>query len=393
MTITIAALQAEHHESGFAISHPSPRLSWRFGSTDTKDWTQESYTVTVKRNGKDEDYDVTSAESVLVPWPSKPLSSREIVKVQVKVTGNDGSSTQSPELTLEVGLLDRTEWKADMISMYAPRHPEETKPPFRLRRTFDVPNPGRARLYATAYGIYEVEINGKRIGDQVLAPGWQSYAHHLNYQTYDITAHLQAGTNTIGAYVGEGWYAGRLGRPGARNLWGDRPGFMAQVEVEGQVVVATDAEWAHFQGPVVTSEIYDGEVWDSRLDDPTWSTPGNTFVGHNYKAEVLPSPSAELVSSDAPPVRRVKELKAIEIIKTPSGKTVLDFGQNLVGWLRVEVNLPRTNGGEVTLRHAEVMENGELGTRPLRTAKATDKIILGESTKGWEPRFSFHGFR
>lgn len=229
--------------------------------------------------------------------------------------------------------------------------------------------------------MYECEINGKRVGDQVLAPGWTSYKYHLRYQVYDISPFLQQGENTITAYVGEGWYATRLGRPGKRNNWGSRLGFLGQLEADGEAEVLTDETWECIDGPIKNSEIYNGEVYDSKY--------------HESKAkispiEVLPFPEAQLIASDAPPVRRVKEVKAVELITSPSGKFILDFGQNLVGFLRIEKDL---KGKELLLRHAEVLEDGELGTRPLRTAGPNDKIILGGKTKGWEPKFTFHGFR
>jgi alpha-L-rhamnosidase len=234
--------------------------------------------------------------------------------------------------------------------------------------------------------LYEATLNGKRIGDQVLAPGWQSYNHYLAYQIYDVTDLLVSGTNVLGAYVGEGWYATRLGRPGERNLWGDRPSFLGQLEVDGNVVVKTDSSWVWADGPVITSEIYDGETVDTRLDNETW------WKAKGSPVEVLGKPKGKLVARDAPPVRRLLEVKPKEVITTKSGKKVLDFGQNLVGWVRIDKDFAAKEGS-IKIRHAEVMEHGELGVRPLRTAKATDEIILGGKTKGWEPKFTFHGFR
>lgn len=381
--MTIVSLQAEHHESGFGIAHPTPRLTWRFGSTTLKDWKQASYELVISRAGdhQAQHYSIKSEQSVLVSWPSKPIQSREIVLVKVRSIGTDGSTTNWAEITLEAALLDRGEWKAKFISGPA-QEVDAPKTPFRLRKIFVLKSaPVQARLYATALGVYECEINGKRVGDQVLAPGWTSYKYHLRYQVYDISPFLQQGENTITAYVGEGWYATRLGRPGKRNNWGSRLGFLGQLEADGEAEVLTDETWECIDGPIKNSEIYNGEVYDSKY--------------HESKAkispiEVLPFPEAQLIASDAPPVRRVKEVKAVELITSPSGKFILDFGQNLVGFLRIEKDL---KGKELLLRHAEVLEDGKLGTRPLRTAGPNDKIILGGKTKGWEPKFTFHGFR
>jgi alpha-L-rhamnosidase len=379
MAITIVALQAEHHENGFGIGHATPRLSWRFGKTTLKNWIQTSYEITIERDGKEEKYEVDGPDSILVPSPSTPLASRELARVKVTVTGSDGATATSPELIVEAGLLKRTDWKAQFISC-EPQAVDEPKKPFRLTKKF-TSNGTTGRIYATAFGVYQIEINGKVVGDHVLAPGWQSYKHHLNYQTYDISNLLKAGENTIQATVGEGWYAGRLGFGTRRNIFGDKIGFMGQVEVDGQVVLASDDTWDVSASPIVNSEIYNGETYDTTFTDS--STRG--------KAQILPFADAQLISTDAPPVRRIKAVKPIEVITTPSGKTVIDFGQNLVGWPRIERDIQGT--GDLVIRHAEVLEDGELGTRPLRGAKATTTVKLGGQTAGWEPTFTFFGFR
>ncbi|EKG12546.1 Bacterial alpha-L-rhamnosidase [Macrophomina phaseolina MS6] len=393
MTVQIAQLRAEHHHDGFGISTGSPRLSWRFASTAVKGWRQASYDLVIARGNNKEAYHVDSAENVLVPWPSAALSSRETAYIKVRATGKDGSETGWASLTIEAALLQRSDWIAKLISG-PPQPKDEPKSPFRLRKTFGLSkNVGVARLYATAHGLYQVQINGKVVGDEVLAPGWQSYHHRLHFQTYDITHLLKDGLNIIGAEIGEGWFAGRLGRPGVRNIWGDRLGFLAQLEIDGRIVCATDSSWEHLDNvPTLASEIYNGEVVDTTIGTPDWCT-ASPATETKASAEELPFPSAELIAPDVAPVRRVAELKPKEIITTTSGKKVLDFGQNLVGWLRIEIDIAGTQEEELLIRYAEVMEHDELGTRPLRTAKARDVIKLGGKTKGWEPKFTFHGFR
>ncbi|CAK7231032.1 hypothetical protein SBRCBS47491_007794 [Sporothrix bragantina] len=394
--ISIAELRAEHYESGFGIFHSTPRLSWRFAATTVHGWKQTSYEVVITRNGQVETYRTESSTSSLIPWPSTPLASREIAYVRVRATGTGGLQSNWAELTLEAALLQRDDWTAELIGGPSPVDVDAPIRPFCMRKTFNyVPDQGPARLYATAHGLYEAEINGQRVGDHLLAPGWQSYHHRLHYQTYDITALLRAGQNTIGVYVGEGWFAGRLGRPGTSNIWGDRLGFLGQLEVDGRVVCQTGSDWELLEGgPVLNSEIYNGEEYDSRLYDPSWSMVQSAVPNtRQHRVSVLPFPMAELIAPEAPPVRRIIEVQAKEIITTPSGKTVLDFGQNLAGWLRINVDLPGSPGSVMTIRHAEVLEHGELGTRPLRTAKATARIHLGGPTRGYEPRFTFYGFR
>ncbi|KAH7169892.1 bacterial alpha-L-rhamnosidase-domain-containing protein [Dactylonectria macrodidyma] len=390
MALSIAQLSVEHHHSGFAIFTPAPRLSWRFGSTTIKNWKQASYDIVIFRNGSEETYHVDSPESILVPWPASPLSSRERVTIRVRATGIDGSSTEWADLNVEVGLLDRVQWSAKLVGL--PGKGPESKKPFLLRKDFKYSGSGIARLYATAHGVYMVEINGKTVGDEILAPGWQAYNHRLHYQTYDITHLLQEGDNVIGAHIAEGWFATRLGRPGVPNHWGERLGFMAQVEIDGKVVCITDSSWQYLDGPLLASELYDGEVCDSNLLDSTWST---TTAKRSSKGPVeeLPQPVAKLIAPELAPIRCIMELRPKEIITTPKGKKILDFGQNFVGFLRVEKDIPGKSGDTLFIRHAEVMERGELGTRPLRSAKAEYTIKLGGPTKGLGAKFTFFGFR
>lgn len=388
--ISIAELKAEHYQTGFGIFHSTPRLSWRFAATSVPDWKQTAYEIVVKRSGRKESYQINSSESSLVPWPSSALSSREAAHVSVRAIGTNAIQSDWAELTLEATLLDRDDWKAALISG-PPQELDRPKKPFRMRKIF-LYEDGPARLYATAHGIYQVEINGQVVGDQVLSPGWQSYKHRLHYQTYDVTALLRPGRNIIGVYLGEGWFAGRLGRPGISNIWGHRLGFLAQLEASGQIICRTDDSWeVLLDGPVLSSEIYNGEVYDSRKQHEGWSTIDKTSTEASQTSEVLQFPTAKLIAPEVPPVRRILELKPREIITTPSGKKVLDFGQNLAGWLRINIDIPGTR--ILTIRHAEVLEHGELGLRPLRTAKAQTVIHLGGKTHGYEPRFTFYGFR
>lgn len=385
-SVQIDRLTAETHESGFGLGHSSPRLSWTFKGT-RRDWKQQAYHVIVTLTDHTAEYNIDSDRNVLVPWPGPALKSRERATVAVRAQGADKSWTQWQKLDIEAALLLRSDWTALPVSR-SPFKSKGAKDPFCLRKNFVLAHlPERARAYVTAHGIYELEVNGKRVSDQVLSPGWTSYDHQLTYQTYDITPLLVTGNNTIGAHIGEGWYAGRLGRPGTYENYGDRPSLLAQVEYDGQIALTTDDTWEWLESPIVASGIYDGEVYDSRLDD--WALSGRA----QGQAQIVSPITAELVASDSPPVRRLMEIDAKEIITTRSGKTVVDFGQNLVGWVKVNTELQGVSGSQVVLKFAEVLEHGELGMRPLRDAKCTDTIVLGGSTAGWEPKFTFHGFR
>lgn len=199
--------------------------------------------------------------------------------------GRDGSHTSWASLVIEAALLERSEWVARLISGPFQRR-DKPKQPFRVRKSFSCSKAGSARLYATAHGMYQVEINGRVVGDELLAPGWQSYNNRLHYQTYDVTSYLVDGDNVVGAYIAEGWFAGRLGRPGASNIWGDRLSFLGQLEVDGQVVCASDSSWEWLGGPILGAEIYNGEIFDATLDDPSWSTTTSSATTNGLVQDV-----------------------------------------------------------------------------------------------------------
>jgi alpha-L-rhamnosidase len=391
----------EHHREPLGIGESAPRLSWRT-VTDAVDWRQAAHQMEITAADGTAVADtgrVESAESVLVPWPGPRLGSRERVGVRVRVwgAGDDEPSPWSGTTYAETGLLEPADWTARPVTPDHDAPAEEPLPVALLRRDFTLAGPvASARLHITAYGVYAAEINGEPVGDHVLAPGWTSYQHRLRYQTFDVTPLLRTGENTVGALLGEGWYTGRLGfHGGRRHIYGEHRVLLAQLEIvhaDGTTrTVRTDEHWRTTTGPVLRSEIYDGEAYDARRERPGWSTPGRDTSGWAPVRELL-SPGAELVAPTGPPVRCTQTVAPVEVITTPSGKTVLDFGQNLVGRLRVRVS--GAVGHEVTLRHAEVLEQGELSTRPLRFAAATDTYILrGRGAEVYEPHFTFHGFR
>jgi alpha-L-rhamnosidase len=241
---------------------------------------------------------------------------------------------------------------------------------FVVHTVFDLPSDAvSARLYATAHGVYEATINAQRVGDQVLAPGWTSYSHRLRYQTYDVTDHLKPGQNQIEVLLGNGWYRGRLGFRGERAKYGDRLALLAQLEVttaDGTVhTIATDESWSARESGVLADDLYDGQ----RTDRRERAHAGNGAV------ETVEGDLGRLVAADGPPVRVTEILPAVRVFSSPSGATLVDFGQNVVGWVRLRTR-GHAAGDEVVVRHAEVLEDGELGVRPLRTAKATDSYVL-----------------
>jgi alpha-L-rhamnosidase len=271
------------------------------------------------------------------------------------------------------------------------------EPVLLLRREFVLDQPVvRARLYATAQGVYEAELNGARVGNHVLAPGWTSYSHRLRYQTFDVTGLLSEGANALGVHLADGWFRGFIGFTGGRAYWGERTGLFAQLEIEhadgSRTTVVSDGSWRSTPAPTTRAGIYSGETFDARRELPGWSSAGFDDAAWT-PVEVGSLDVSTLVAPDGPPVRRIQVLPAVEVFRSPAGKVLVDFGQNLVGRLRF--SLPDAPAGtEITVRHAEVLEHGELGTRPLRKAQATDVVVLdGNGPRSWEPRFTFHGFR
>ncbi|KAI9778919.1 MAG: hypothetical protein M1816_003801 [Peltula sp. TS41687] len=260
--------------------------------------------------------------------------------------------------------------------------------PVAFKCNLRLPKPvSKAYLHVTAHGVYECSINGTVVGDHHLAPGWTSYSHRLLYQSLDATDLLWEGDNEIRVEVAEGWYCGRLGWGGGRwNNYGDRIGLMAELRVlhfDGEVTTcATGEAWKWSYSAILSAGIYDGEVYDAMMAS---SEPPR------YNVHCKPIKD-NLVRQESPPIRCILELKPEKILKSPSGKTILDLGQNMVGHIRARVNSPSATS--ITFKHAEALQDGELYTRALRTAKATDVLHYpGNLAVTWEPKFTYHGFR
>ncbi|KJQ53428.1 glycoside hydrolase family 78 protein [Microbacterium sp. SA39] len=399
MSIDVAAPTFEHHRHALGIGVPAPRISWK--TRAPAGWTQIAYELEVTRSGDVTTVSVEDSDSVLRDWPSAPLASRERAVVRVRVTGDDGSvSGWSEPAAVETGLLAPDDWSAMAVGANWNENPlSDERRPSVLRRDFSARGGlASARLYVTAHGVYEVEINGRRIGDDAMSPGWTPYRQKLRYYTYDVTDEISPGANAIGAWLGDGWYRGRMGwRGGFRNIFGTDLSLLAQLELryaDGTTeTIATDGDWRAAPSPILHSGNYDGETYDARIaaELPGWSRPGYDASGWSRVVAAHRDP-ATLTAPEGPPVRCTQEVAPVELLTTPSGRRVLDFGQNLVGRPRFRVS--GRAGDIVRFRTAEVLQKGEIYTRPLRDAKSTDAYILaGSGVEEWEPRFTFHGFR
>ncbi|MEU4674785.1 family 78 glycoside hydrolase catalytic domain [Amycolatopsis sp. NPDC023774] len=371
------------------VATASPRLSWTTVA-GTDNWVQASAEVELTLGTARTVATIEGDESVLLAWPFAPLQPRETAGVRVRVRGTDGSvSPWSAPTEVTAGFLDASEWRARFVG-------SGSDEPQLLRTRFEVRGPvRRAFLYTTAFGAYDVRLNGAAVDDAVLKPGWTSYQRRLLFDVTNVTAHLRQGANTVGIELAGGWYTEAFGfRDRARRFYEGNPAVAAQLVIEYEDgtadTVITDENWRWSFGPVVAASIYQGETYDARLSDPEWASPG----AYDTWSPVVPVevPDVRPEPRTSPPVRVIERREVVQVLTTPAGNTVLDFGQNLVGWVRIAVTGPR--GHTITLRHAEVLEHGELGTRPLRNAAATDRYTLrGDGEETWEPKWTFHGFR
>ena len=395
---TVARVVIDAPYTSNTVASPEPVIGW-VTQTDAANWRQASAELELVRADASESHAVDGRTSTQVAWPFAPLAARERVTLRVRVTGADGvTGPWSEPRPIVAGFLGDDEWIAAPIGLAAPGSVAQ---PAYLRREFDVRGEvASAILYATAIGSYQVALNGTDVDDQVMKPGWTPYNARTIHETTDVTRLLSIGRNAWGVRTAGAWGTERFGfRENARQVYGDQPRFAGQLLIEyadgGSEWVTTDASWHASTGPIVASGLYEGESHDARgeLQDAAgqgFAEPGYDAVGWTPVgiAPGIVAPEARV----SPFVRRIEEIAVQHVLTTPSGQTVLDFGQNLVGRLRIRVSGPA--GTEITLRHAEVLEHGELGTRPLRHAAATDHYTLaGSAVEEWEPEFTFHGFR
>lgn len=397
--IAVSAPVVEHRADALGIGAPRPRISWTIERAPSG-WQSSAYEVRMSGAGRPAVSSgwVSSGTQRLVEWPFESLRSREQVLIAVRVQDEDGRrSPWSSPTAVEAGLLETADWVARAVTPAGPVEDTDLRRPPLLRHEFELAErPVSARLYASAHGLVEPYLNGVRVGDEVLAPGWTVYPHRLVYATYDVTDLLKVGPNAIGAFLGDGWYRGRLGFDGgSRDIYGDRLALIAQLEVvlaDGtRRVIGTGPDWQAGVGPILSSGLYEGERHDARLDPAGWSVAG--FDDSTWSpVDVVERDPATLVAPEGPSIRCTQELEPESITRTARGTALVDFGQNLVGRVRITVDGPE--GTLIRLRHAEVLQDGDVYVRPLRGAQSVDEYTLGPGgPQEWEPRFTIHGFR
>jgi alpha-L-rhamnosidase len=385
------ALRFEHWPEAIpalGVGTGAPRLSW-ITPEAAPDFLQAAYEIEVDGDLGTRSYVVKSPDQVLVPWPAPALGSREAANVRVRVSDGQAWTDWGPAREVEAGLLEATDWIAQAISPVGLGALSMPAPI--VAASIDVPHViRRARLYVTAHGLHVPWINGQRVSEDLLAPGWTSYRRRLRYQTYDVTDLVRPGANELEVLIGNGWFRGRLGFAGARAVYGERLALLAQLEITttdgGRYVLATDDSWTSRESEILSDDIYDGQATDLRRRMHVADLPSSGV-------EIVPMDLGLLVAPEGPPVRVAEVVNAERVWSSPSGRTLVDFGQNVVGWVRLRVRhlLP---GAQVTVRHAEVLEDGELCLRVLRSAKATDSYwVSGHREEILEPLLTFHGFR
>ena len=399
---TVVALRCQLPDGLLAIGEERPRLSWRVAMPQ-RGANQRGYEIQVSATPAFEALlatsgHVTGEEQIGIPAPGEPLRSREVRYYRVRVLTDAGGGDWSGPLRVEAGLLHGSDWLAQAITLPGDPGMDAAAPAPCLRREFDLTGEVRhARLYVTSLGVHQLWINGARVGDQLLSPGWTTYRQRLLADTHDVTELLRPGANAVVAVLGDGWYRGRLGwePDGRRCHFGSRLGLVAQLEsvlADGRtVVVVSDSSWRASTAEIRAADLYDGAVVDLRERRPGWDRPG--FDDATWqRAEVVPFDPGVIEPRMSPPVREV-EARPARMSRREGSVTRLDGGQNLAGFVRLRVR--GTPDDRVTIRHAEVVEpDGALHTRSLRSARATDEYLLadGEETN-LEPPFTFHGFR
>ena len=429
-------LKCEYRVNPLGLDTPQPRLSWRLESAE-RGQRQTAYQVLAASSpklladGKADLWDsgkVSSAESVHVAYGGQPLCTGQRVYWQVRAWDREGQpSAYSAEAWWEMGLLKQADWQAVWITrpQAAPRSEEqmfEDDPAPLFRKEFALEKKlQRARVYVSGLGYYELRLNGQRVGDHVLDPGWTTYSKRVLYSTYDVTDQLKRGRNALGVILGNGWF-----NPLPLRLWDhvnprealtiDQPRLILQLVAEftdGTVqTIVTDKSWKVDNGPILRNSVYLGEVYDARKEQPGWDKPG--FSDSAWRPAVAATEAlGPLRAQDAPPIRVTRELKAVKLTEPKPGVHIFDLGQNFAGWVRLRVRGPA--GTRVRLRYGELLyPDGTLngmtsvcgqikgggpdyrydGKGMPKTAWQMDDYILkGESEEVYTPRFTFHGFR
>ncbi|HEX5153142.1 MAG TPA: family 78 glycoside hydrolase catalytic domain [Parafilimonas sp.] len=396
--LTVSNLLTENLIDPIGIDVLQPRFSWQLIS-DKRNTMQSAYEIKVMLNkqpvwssGK-----VMSDSSVHVVYKGGALQSGKKYTWQVRSwSNNNDASAWSAPVFFQTALLNVSDWKAKWIE---PGYNEDSvmRPSPLFRKEFtSTKKITNATAYITAHGLYEANINGTRVGDAYLTPGWTVYDKRLQYQVYDVTGLVKNGSNAIGVMLGSGWYRGIIGYENNINVYGKDIALLLQLAItysDGSTqLVTSDDTWKSSTGAIRYAEIYNGETIDMRLDKNGWM-----LAGYNDRdwsgVKVADFSLNNLLATYNEPVKKHETFKPVNIFTTPKGEKVIDFGQNLVGWVTIKA---KGNAGDsIKIFHAEVLDkNGNFYNDNLRAAKAEDVYVLKDNTEQiFEPHFTWHGFR
>lgn len=382
MSAAPSHLRVEHLDDPvLGLTVARPRLSWRLPDGAAR---QDAYEVDAGAAGSTR---VDADRSVLVPWPFEALRSRQPIEWRVRVWTDLGVSEWSAPMRFEMGLLDPADWVARWVSPHEdPSGPDVDRPPHLLRHEFHLAGgTAGARLYATAHGIYESFLNGERVGDLELTPGFTDYDHRLQVQTYDVADLLVEGTNRWEVVLSDGWYRGRHGTSQRANNYGTAVAFLGQIEI-GDRTVGTGEGWSATTGTIRSADLMAGQAEDRRHDVGDWRPM--LVVDHDL---------ARLTGSPAPPMRRIEQIRPVAVTRVTPDRQVVDLGQNINGWLQLTDLGPP--GTELTLQHGEALDaQGDVTIEHLSPGDLDlgqcDRVIsAGVPGEGFEPRHTVHGFQ
>jgi alpha-L-rhamnosidase len=395
--LSVKNLLTENRVNPIGIDSRQPRFTWQLAS-NKRNVLQTAYEINITQNNKTiyNSGKIASAQSVLVPYAGSALESGKRYTWKVRVWDNTGSrSNWSEPAYWETGLLNAGDWQAKWIEAGFTEDSLRPSPLFRTHFTTSK-KIASARLFITAHGLYEAFINGKRVGDACLTPGWTSYNKRLQYQVYDVTPLLQNGANAMGVQLGNGWYRGYLAWGNHRDIYGKKLGLLAQLAITysdgAREMVTSNENWRSSTGEIQYSEIYHGEIADARKAKINWASPGYNDTGWS-NVTVAQYPNENLIATYNEPIKKQETFKPVKIFRTPKGELLADFGQNLTGY--VELKVQGKAGDSVKIYHAEVLDKaGNFYTENLRAAKQlTVYVLKGAGEESFHPHFTFQGFR
>lgn len=415
MRATNLTTEYEHDPIGLGTS--APRFSWRLDATEDHEQAQLAYELEVT-SGSSVIWNtgrVAGSTQLLIPYEGPALVSRQRCSWAVRVwSGRTGDESSAPgpwsdPATFEMGLLHPGDW-AGTAWIGPPEQPDPSgrwrlprrgteatdRPSPLLRTEFEVAaghDTSDARLYCSALGIYDIEINGVPVTDDRLRPGFTAYDHRIQYQTYDVSALLVEGRNAIGVTLADGWWRGRVGVFRKPDNWGTQVAAIAMLEAGGRTLVRTDSTWRAAEGGVRRACLFNGEEFDARLEPHGWTTAG--FGDRSWQtAAIVAGPTERLFAQVGPSVRVIERVPAQRVFRTPSGETVVDFGQNVAGVVQFRVSGPR--GSRVRLTHGETLTGeGEFTSETFGASRQEITYTLAGTAGGeqYAARFTYHGFR